>query len=417
MSTAQERLRSATPDEQFQEVTRAAVDLHVEKDLRERLRKAYDTGIPLRVKAGFDPTAPDLHLGHTVLLSRMRRFQQFGHTVIFLIGDFTGLIGDPTGRNSTRPPLTPEQLAQNAETYKRQVFKILDPERTEVRHNSEWLGSMGFADVIRLASKYTVARMLERDDFKKRYTGNAPISVHEFLYPLAQAYDSVALAADVELGSSDQLFNLLVGRAIMPDYKLAPQIVLTGPILEGLDARKDPETGRITGNKMSKSLGNYVGVAEPPEEQFGKLMSVTDDLMWRYYDLLSERSSAEIEALRRGHPKEAKVALAKEVVGRFHGPEAARRAEEHFAQVHARREVPDEVEERQVSLAGAAGLLLARLLSDAKVVASGSEARRLIAQGGVSVNGERVADEKATLGAGEHLVKVGKRRFVRFRIA
>jgi tyrosyl-tRNA synthetase len=411
------KLRSATPEEQFQEVTRAAVDLHVEKDLRARLQKAYDTGVPLRVKAGFDPTAPDLHLGHTVLLSRMRRFQQFGHTVIFLIGDFTGLIGDPTGRNTTRPPLTPEQIAQNAETYKKQVFKILDPAVTEVRYNSEWLGAMGFADVIRLASRYTVARMLERDDFKKRYTGNVPISVHEFLYPLAQAYDSVALKADVELGSSDQLFNLLVGRAIMPDYQLTPQIVLTGPILEGLDAKLDPESGRIVGNKMSKSLGNYVGVAEAPEEQFGKLMSVSDDLMWRYYELLSDRTSAEIAALRAGHPKDAKIALAKEIVARFQGADAATRAEEHFAQVHARREVPDEVEERAVALDGQVALPLARLLADAKVVTSGSEARRLIAQGGVSVNGERVSDEKATLGAGEWLVKVGKRRFVRLKLS
>ncbi|WP_242337981.1 tyrosine--tRNA ligase [Anaeromyxobacter sp. SG66] len=411
------KLRSATPDEQFQEVTRASVDLHLEKDLRARLQKAYDTGVPLRVKAGFDPTAPDLHLGHTVLLSRMRRFQQFGHTVIFLIGDFTGLIGDPTGRNSTRPPLTPEQLAENAETYKKQVFRILDPAVTEVRYNSEWLGKMGFADVIRLASRYTVARMLERDDFKKRYTGNVPISVHEFLYPLAQAYDSVALAADVELGSSDQLFNLLVGRAIMPDYKLAPQVVLTGPILEGLDAKLDADSGRIVGSKMSKSLGNYVGVAEAPEEQFGKLMSVTDDLMWRYYELLSDRTSTEIAALRAGHPKDAKIALAKEIVTRFHDAEAARRAEAHFAQVHARREVPDEVEERAVALDGQPSLPLARLLADAKVVASGSEARRLIAQGGVSVNGERVSDDKATLGAGEWLVKVGKRRFVRLKLA
>ena len=401
------KLRSATPEEQFQEVTRAAVELHVEKDLRARLQKAYDTGVPLRVKTGFDPTAPDLHLGHTVLLSRMRRFQQFGHTVIFLIGDFTGLIGDPTGRNTTRPPLTPAQIAENAETYKRQVFKILDPEVTEVRYNSEWLGAMGFADVIRLASRYTVARMLERDDFKKRYTGNVPISVHELLYPLAQAYDSVALKADVELGSSDQLFNLLVGRAIMPDYQLPPQVALTGPILEGLDAKLDPDSGRITGAKMSKSLGNYVGVAEPPEEQFGKLMSVTDDLMWRYYELLSDRSSTEIAALRAGHPKAAKIALAKEIVTRFQGAEAAARAEEHFAQVHARREVPDEVEERAFALDGQPSLPLARLLADAKVVASGSEARRLMAQGGVSVNGERVSDEKAALGAGEWLVKVG----------
>jgi tyrosyl-tRNA synthetase len=417
MSSVKEKLREATPDEQLREVTRAAVDLHVEKELLARLQKSYDTGVPLRVKVGFDPTAPDLHLGHTVLISRMRRFQQFGHTVVFLIGDFTALIGDPTGRNVTRPPLSPEQIAENAETYKKQVFKILDPALTEVRQNSEWLGAMSSSDLIRLASRYTVARMLERDDFKKRFTENRPISVHEFLYPLAQAYDSVALKADVELGSSDQLFNLLVGRAIMPDYGLPPQIVLTGPILEGLDAKLDPAIGKVVGDKMSKSLGNYVGVAEPPEEQFGKLMSVTDDLMWRYYDLLSARSTAEIAALRAGHPKEAKVALAKEVVTRFHGPEAADRAEAHFAQVHARREAPDEIDERAVALAGAATLPLARLIADAGLAASNSEGRRLIAQGGVSVNGERFSDPQGGLGAGDFLVKVGKRRFVRLKIA
>ena len=324
MAQADPRLRSATPDEQFREVTRGMVDLHVEKELRERLQKAHDTGVPMRVKAGFDPTAPDLHLGHTVLISRMRRFQQFGHTVIFLIGDFTGMIGDPSGRNATRPPLTREQILANAETYKKQVFKILDPAETEVRFNSEWLGPMTFADVVRLASRHTVARMLERDDFKKRYTGNTPISIHEFLYPLAQGYDSVALRCDIELGSSDQLFNLLVGRALMHQYGQMPQVVLTGPILEGLDAKLDPATGRIAGDKMSKSLGNYVGVAEAPDEQFGKLLSVTDDLMWRYYELLSARTTTEIAALRAGHPKAAKVALAKEIVERFHGAEAAR---------------------------------------------------------------------------------------------
>ncbi len=414
--SADPRLRSATPDEQLREVTRGAVDLHVEKELRARLERAYEAGVPMRVKAGFDPTAPDLHLGHTVLLSRMRRFQQFGHRVIFLIGDFTGLIGDPTGRNVTRPPLSKDQLLANAETYKKQVFKILDEKDTEVRFNSEWLGPMGFADVIRLASRYTVARMLERDDFRKRYTENRPISVHEFLYPLAQAYDSVALRCDIELGSSDQLFNLLVGRAIMPDYGLPPQIVLTGPILEGLDARLDPASGRIAGDKMSKSLGNYVGVAEPPEEQFGKLMSITDDLMWRYYELLSARSTGEIATLRQGHPKAAKVALAKEIVARFHGAEAAARAEEHFAKVHVARDVPDEVEEVSVPLGGAASIPLANLLADAKLAASRGEARRLVAQGGVTVNGERVADSQAALGKGEYLVKVGKRRFVRLRI-
>ncbi|HET8733867.1 MAG TPA: tyrosine--tRNA ligase [Anaeromyxobacteraceae bacterium] len=417
MAQGDSRLRSATPDEQFREVTRGMVDLHVEKELRERLQKAYDTGVPMRVKAGFDPTAPDLHLGHTVLLSRMRRFQQFGHTVIFLIGDFTGMIGDPTGRNATRPPLTREQILSNAETYKKQVFKILDPAETEVRFNSEWLGPMSFADVVRLASRHTVARMLERDDFKKRYTGNTPISIHEFLYPLAQGYDSVALKCDIELGSSDQLFNLLVGRTLMGQYGLTPQVVLTGPILEGLDAKLDPATGKVAGDKMSKSLGNYVGVAEAPEEQFGKLMSVTDDLMWRYYELLSARSTAEIAALRAGHPKAAKVALAKEIVERFHGAEAARAAEAHFEQVHARREVPEEVAEVALALAGQPSLPLAAALADAKLASSRSEARRLVAQGGVTVNGERATDPQAPLGAGEYLVKVGKRHFARLKVS
>ena len=416
MASGDPRLRSATPDEQFREVTRGMVDLHVEKELRERLRKAHDTGVPLRVKAGFDPTAPDLHLGHTVLISRMRRFQQFGHTVIFLIGDFTGMIGDPSGRNATRPPLSREQILSNAETYKKQVFKILDPAETEVRFNSEWLGPMTFADVVRLASRHTVARMLERDDFKKRYMGNTPISIHEFLYPLAQGYDSVALKCDIELGSSDQLFNLLVGRALMQQYGQVPQVVLTGPILEGLDAKLDPATGKIAGDKMSKSLGNYVGVAEAPEEQFGKLMSVTDDLMWRYYELLSARTTAEIAALRAGHPKAAKVALAMEIVERFHGAEASRQAEAHFEQVHARRETPEDVAEVTLSLAGQASLPLAAALADAKLASSRSEARRLVTQGGVTVNGERASDPQAALAAGEYLVKVGKRHFAKLKI-
>ena len=416
MASGDPRLRSATPDEQFREVTRGMVDLHVEKELRERLQKAYDTGVPMRVKAGFDPTAPDLHLGHTVLISRMRRFQQFGHTVIFLIGDFTGMIGDPSGRNATRPPLSRDQILANAETYKKQVFKILDPAETEVRFNSEWLGPMTFADVVRLASRHTVARMLERDDFRKRYTGNTPISIHEFLYPLAQGYDSVALRCDIELGSSDQLFNLLVGRALMHQYGQMPQVVLTGPILEGLDAKLDPATGRIAGDKMSKSLGNDVGVADSPDEQFGKLLSVTDDLMWRYYELLSARTTAEIAALRAGHPRAAKVALAKEIVERFHGAEAARQAEAHFEQVHARRETPEDVAEVALSLAGQASLPLAAALADAKLASSRSEARRLVAQGGVTVNGERASDPQAALAAGEYLVKVGKRHFAKLKI-
>lgn len=412
---AKSKLRSATPEEQLREVTRAAVDVHVETELLERLRRSHASGVPLRVKAGFDPTAPDLHLGHTVLLSRMRRFQEFGHTVIFLIGDFTGLIGDPTGRNASRPPLSREQVEENARTYRGQVFKILDPDRTEVRCNSEWLGALSSFDLVRLGSRYTVARMLERDDFRRRYGEGKPISVHELLYPLLQGYDSVALRADVELGSTDQLFNLLVGRALMPDYGLAPQVVVTGPLLEGIDAKVDP-VGSVVGDKMSKSLGNYVGVAEPPDEQFGKIMSIADGVMWRYYDLVSARTRAEIAALREGHPRAAKIALAKEIVARFHDVEAANRAEAHFARVHARREAPEQVDEHVVSLDGAAAIPLARLVADAGLARSVSEARRLIEQRAVSVNGERCGDAHGALGRGEYLVKVGKRRFARIRI-
>jgi tyrosyl-tRNA synthetase len=397
----------ATPEEQLAEVTRGAVDVHTREDLLKKLQHSYEKQVPLRVKMGFDPTAPDLHLGHTVPLERMRRFQDFGHTVIFLIGDFTGMIGDPTGRNTTRPPLTEEQIAANAETYKKQVFKILDRERTEVRMNSEWLTPLGSAGLIKLAAKYTLARMLERDDFKKRWQKETPISLHELLYPLAQGYDSVALKADVELGSSDQLFNLLVGRQLQKEYGQAPQVALTGPLLEGLDGV----------DKMSKSLGNYVGIDEPATEQYGKLMSISDDLMWRYYELLSRRPLNEIAELRAGHPKKAKSELAKEIAARYHGPEAARQAEEHFEQVHARREVPDEIEEREVTRdAGAETVPLAKTLAQLGLASSGSEARRLIGQGGVSVEGERVSDPNAKLAAGVHLLKVGKRKFTRVTV-
>ncbi|MGZ6143226.1 MAG: tyrosine--tRNA ligase, partial [Myxococcales bacterium] len=283
-----ELLRKATPEEQLAEVTRGAVDVHTREDLLKKLQASYEKLVPLRVKMGFDPTAPDLHLGHTVPLERMRRFQDLGHTVIFLIGDFTGMIGDPTGRNTTRPPLSEEQIAANAETYKAQVFKILDRERTEVRFNSEWLTPLGSAGLIKLAARYTLARMLEREDFKKRWQSETPIALHELLYPLAQGYDSVALKADVELGSSDQLFNLLVGRQLQKEYGQPPQVALTGPLLEGIDAR-EASPGKIVGDKMSKSLGNYVGIDEPPSEQYGKLMSISDGLMWRYYELLSRR--------------------------------------------------------------------------------------------------------------------------------
>ncbi len=416
MMNVTERLRRATPVEQLQEVTRGATDLYQGAELLERLQRSYDTGIPLRIKAGFDPTAPDLHLGHTVVLSRMRRFQQFGHTVIFLIGDFTGMIGDPTGRSATRRPLSREEIQANAETYKSQVFKVLDPEATQIKFNSEWLGTLCFDGVIHLAAKYTIARMLERDDFKKRYAQHQPIGVHEFLYPLAQAYDSVALRCDVELGGSDQLFNLLVGRAIMPDYGLPAQVVLTNPLLEGLDARLDRETGKIVGNKMSKSLGNYIGIVEPPEEQFGKMMSMSDELMWRYFDLLSDRSVAEIDRLRLGHPREAKALLAKEIVGRYHGPGAAEQAEEHFNKLHVAHGVPDKVDVFSVALGDRGSLPVSALLADSGICSSKSEARRMIEQGAVTVEGSRVSDPLQGLGLGEHLVKVGKRRFVRIRI-
>ena len=408
-------LGRATPSEQLAEVTRGALDVHTREDLLRKLTASADRGVPLRVKMGFDPTAPDLHLGHTVPLERMRRFQDFGHTVIFLIGDFTAMIGDPTGRNTTRPPLSEEQIAANAETYKRQVFKVLDRERTEVRFNSEWLLPLGSPGMIKLAAKYTLARMLERDDFKKRYAEERPIALHELLYPLAQGYDSVALKADVELGSSDQLFNLLVGRALQKEYGQEPQVCLTGPLLEGTDARE--ENGKIVGDKMSKSLGNYVGIDEPAGEQYGKLMSISDGLMWRYYELLSRRTAAQIAELRRGHPKAAKMSLAREIVERYHGAGAARAAEEAFEQVHARRELPDDIEERELPRDPGAELLpLLKALPKLGLAASGSEARRLIAQGGVTVEGARVSDPNAALPPGSHLIKVGKRKFVRLRV-
>ena len=408
-------LKQATPEEQLREVTRGSVDLVTEAELRKRLEESYEKGVPLRVKAGFDPTAPDLHLGHTLLIQRMARFQRLGHRVIFLIGDFTGRIGDPTGKSAARPPLSEEQVLANAETYKQQVFKILDPERTEVRFNNEWFGKMSAAEMITLAAKYPVARMLERDDFSKRFREGRSIAIHEFLYPLAQGYDSVALKSDVELGGTDQLFNLLVGRDLQRDYGVRPQVVMTGPILEGIDARWDAAQGKIVGDKMSKSLGNYVGVAEAPQEQFGKLMSVSDELMWRYYELLSDRSLDEIAQLRAGHPKAAKVALAKEIVARFHGKAAADEAEAHFEQVIVRKERPEEIEERTLPLPEEA-LPLAAVLADTGLAASRGEARRLVAQGGVSIDGERAGDPQVSLGAGTYEIKVGKRRFLRVHL-
>ncbi len=410
----------ASPDEQLALILRGTVDLHVESELRAKLERSRKTGTPLRIKAGFDPTAPDLHLGHTVLLTKMRQFQELGHQVVFLIGDFTGMIGDPTGRSATRKALTREEVAANAETYKEQVFKVLDRDRTEVAFNSTWMNPMSAAGLIELAAKYNVARMMEREDFRTRYQTGQSISVHEFLYPLVQGYDSVALKADVELGGTDQLFNLLMGRHVMKEYGLEPQCIVTTPLLEGLDAKL--EGGAIVGAKMSKSFGNYVGVSEAPLEQFGKLMSITDDLMWRYYDLLSTRSTAALAALKadvaegRMHPKDAKVELGREIVGRYHGAEAAARASEEWQRIFSARELPSDMPE--VTLAGeGGGVVITAVLKDSGLAASGGEARRLIAQGGVSVDGARVPDTDFRLEVGgPYVLKVGKKRFARVTV-
>jgi len=415
-------LRRATPDEQFTEVTRGSVELHVAEELKSKLRRSYEKQEPLVVKAGFDPNRPDLHLGHTLLLSRMRRFQDFGHQVVFLIGDFTGLIGDPSGKNVTRPALSREEVLANAETYKAQVFKVLDAERTSVRFNSEWLDALGTEGLVRLASRWPLARMLERDDFKTRFREGKSIALHELLYPLLQGYDSVALKADVELGSTDQLFNLLVGRTLMRELGMEPQVILTGPILEGLHATL--EGGRIVGEKMSKSLDNYVGVAEAPESIFGKLMSISDDLMWRYQELLSATPLVELNLMRAKvaqgtlHPKDVKVRFAKEMVERFHDAVAAERAAADFDNRFSKKQLDAEsLPEHPLPLPdGAAALPLLRALLDAKLVTSTSDGRRLIAQGAVRLDGERVSDLKAELPPGSYLVQVGKLRAARLRV-
>ncbi|XXF75577.1 tyrosine--tRNA ligase [Myxococcaceae bacterium GXIMD 01537] len=418
----QELLRKATPEEQFEEVTRGTVDIQVPEELKKKLQRSYDTGKPLVIKAGFDPSRPDLHLGHSLLLTRMRRFQDFGHTVVFLIGDFTALIGDPTGKNVTRPPLTRDEVKANAETYKHQVFKVLDPQRTVVRFNSEWLDALGTEGVIRLAARYSVQRMLERDDFKKRFRDNRSIAIHEFLYPLMQGYDSVALKADVELGATDQLFNLLVGRQLMKEEGLEPQVIMTGPILEGLDAKL--VDGAIVGDKMSKSLDNYVGIDEPAEQIFGKLMSITDDLMWRYYELLSSLPLKEVAELKasvkegRAHPKAAKVGFAREMAARFHGEEAGRKAAEDFEKRFTKKELSaEDAPQVELALAGAPKMLVAKALAEAKLVASLTEGRKLMGQGGVRINGEKVTDAKAELDAGEYLAQVGKLKAARIKLA
>jgi len=394
--------------DQLAEIARGADEILVEDELRERFRD----GGALRIKAGFDPTAPDLHLGHTVLINKMRQFQQLGHEVIFLIGDFTGLIGDPSGRNATRPALTEAQVQENAQTYKSQIFKILDPEKTRIEFNSAWMGDFSAADLIGLAARHTVARMLERDDFKKRYEAGKSIAIHEFLYPLVQGYDSVALEADVELGGTDQKFNLLVGRQLQQAYGQRPQVVITMPLLEGLDGV----------NKMSKSLDNYIGITEPPAEMFGKLMSISDDLMWRYFELLSFRSAADLAALREAaidgqNPRDIKFQLARELVGRFHGDAAAVDANESFIKRFKDNEIPEDIEAVTVqSQDGSIGL--AQLLRQAQLVPSNSEGMRMIQQGAVRIDGERVEDRKLEITAGTtHVYQVGKRRFARVTLA
>ncbi len=390
-----------TIDEQLTYLRKGMAEIIREADLRERLVQSEKTGRKLRVKAGFDPTAPDLHLGHTVLLRKMRHFQDLGHTVIFLIGDMTGMIGDPTGRNVTRPPMTREAIERNAETYKTQVFKILDPEKTEVRFNSDWLAKLRWEEVVRLFSKYTVARILERDDFAKRYKEGAPISMHELMYPLAQAYDSVALEADVEMGGTDQKFNLLVGREIQKDFGQPQQIVATVPILEGLDGV----------NKMSKSLGNYIGITEPPETMFRKVMQVSDELMWRYYLLLTDRSEADIARMRQAlHPMEAKIALGKLIVADFHTAADAECAAEVFNRVVRQKELPADIPQAALpeGVMKDGAVRIDKLLPKIGLAESVSDAVRKIKAGAVEVNGEKVKDLALPQPPAELLIQVGK---------
>src|SRR5216117_508083 len=397
----------APVDEQLTYIKKGSAEIVKESELREKLEKSRQAGKPLRVKAGFDPTAPDLHLGHTVLIRKLKHFQDLGHTVIFLIGDFTGMIGDPTGRSVTRPPLTREEIEKNAETYKAQVFKILDVKKTVIDFNSRWFGKFSAEDFVRLAAKYTVSQMLEREDFHKRFQEEKPIAVHELLYPLAQGYDSVALKADVELGGTDQKFNLLMGRELQRHFGQESQVVLTMPILEGLDGVQ----------KMSKSLGNYVGINDPPQDMFGKIMSISDELMWRYIELLSFEPPATIARWKNEHPRDVKVAFAKEIVARFHSQAAARAAEAEFEQRFRHGVLPQDMPEITLQ-SPAGGLPIAQLLKLAQLTASASEAVRAIEQGGVRIDGARVTDRNLRLAAGKTLtVQVGKRKFARVRLA
>ncbi|KPK37025.1 MAG: tyrosine--tRNA ligase [Nitrospira bacterium SG8_35_1] len=402
---------SYTIDEQVSLIERGTVDVVSREDLVRKLKKSSESGVPLKIKAGFDPTAPDLHLGHTVLIQKMKHFQDLGHDIYFLIGDFTGMIGDPTGKSETRKPLTLDDVARNAETYKEQIFKILDPEKTTVVFNSSWLGKLTSYDMIKLASQLTVARMLEREDFRVRFENEKPISIHEFLYPLIQGYDSVALEADVELGGTDQLFNLLMGRDLQRSWNQEPQVVITMPLLEGLDGV----------NKMSKSLGNYIGITESADDIYGKVMSISDTLMFRYYELLSNLSSAAIETLAKEmkngkrHPKEVKKKLARELTTRFYGPDDAKKAEESFEEVFKHHGLPENIPELVLEKADGA-VWLPKLLVEAGLTESTSEARRLIKQQAVTLDSEKVVDtEFSVQPTNDVLIKVGKRRFAKVR--
>ena len=392
-------------DEAFAAISRGTEEILLEDALRKKLA----AGRPLRVKAGFDPTAPDLHIGHTVLINKLRQFQELGHEVLFLIGDFTGMIGDPTGKSATRTPLTREDVLENAKTYEEQIFRILDPKRTLVVFNSSWMGEMRAADLIELAARHTVARMLERDDFSKRFKSGQAIAVHEFLYPLIQGYDSVALKADVELGGTDQKFNLLVGRQLQESYGQEPQVVITLPILEGLDGVQ----------KMSKSLGNYIGITDPPDEMFGKVMSISDDLMWRYFELLSFRPMSEVESWRQDivggeNPRDVKFRLAEELVARFHDGQAAQRSKEAFISRFQKGAMPDDMPDVELPPHDGGALPIANLLKGAGLVKSTSEALRMIGQGAVRVDGQKVEDRALALAVGtSHVYQVGKRRFAR----
>ena len=391
--------------EDFEILSKGVVDLIEKNDLKAKLARSKREGKPLTIKVGFDPTAPDIHLGHTVVIRKMKHFQDLGHRVIFLIGDFTGMIGDPTGKKATRPALSKEEVQQNAETYQRQVFKILDPQKTEIRFNSEWLAALGAEGVVRLAAKYTLARILERDDFRKRFDAHQPIAIHELLYPLAQGYDSVALQCDVEMGGTDQLFNLLVGRDLMREYGLEPQVVITMPLLEGTDGIE----------KMSKSLGNYIGINEAPGQIFGKIMSISDDLMWKYYVLCTDLTVPQIEELKRGHPMDAKRGLAKSIIADFHGAEAAENAEAEFRRVFSERQLPTDIEAKSLP-ASSEPQLITKIITAAGLSPTNKEAQRLVAQGGVLIDDVKIDNLKQTLDAiagRSYMIKVGKRRFAK----